>query len=84
MLSLINNSFLYTDPYMKEYKLYDKLLNKINLETKLSVFEPSGKDRPALIPIPQISIPSIHNNPLTYFPSPSLFYKSLLSSLESK
>jgi len=36
---------------MKEYKLYDKLLNKISLKTKLSVFEPSGKDGPALIPI---------------------------------
>jgi len=80
MSSSINNSFLYTDSYMKEHKLYDKLLN----ETKLLVFEPSGKDRLALIPILQTSIPSIYNNPLTHFPSPSLFYKSLLSSLESK
>jgi len=47
---------------MKEYKLYDKLLNKISLKTKLSVFEPSGKDGPALIPILQTSILFIHNN----------------------
>ena len=62
---------------MKKYKLYNKLLNKISSEIELSVPSLSGKDRPAPVPIPHISISPIQKNPLTCFPSLSLFYKSL-------
>ena len=66
-----------TNSHVKEYKLYDKLLDKTSLETELSVPNSSGKDRPALVPIPHTSIPSIQNNPPTHSPSLSLSYKSI-------
>jgi len=64
----------YTDSYMKEYKLYNKLLNKISSETELLVSSPSSKDRPTLVPILHIPVPPIQNNP-SYFPLPFLSYK---------
>jgi len=75
-----------TDSHAKEYKLYDKLLNKISLETELLVPDPFRKDRSTLVPISYILIPSILNNPSTYSSSSFLFYKSLSLSptLESK
>jgi len=70
----------YTDSYVKECKLYNKLLNKISSETKLLVSSPSSKDRPTSIPILHIPIPPIQNNS-PCFPSSFLSYKfpSLLS-----
>ena len=52
-----------------------KLLDKISLETELSVFSSFGKDRPASVFILHILIPSIQNNPSTHSPSLSLFYR---------
>ena len=69
----------YTNSHTKEYKLYDKLLNKISLETELSVPGPSEKDGSALVPILHIPIPPIQNNSPTHFSLPSLSYKSLFS-----
>ena len=71
---------------MKEYKLYNKLLDKINPEIELSVSRPSSKDRPAIISILPILILSIQNNYSPYFSSFSLSYKylSLLLSLMAK
>ena len=66
-----------TDSYAKECKLYDKLLDKISPETKLSVSDPSGKNRPILVSILHTSIPSIQNNSLTYSFSLLLSYKSI-------
>ena len=66
----------YNDSYVKECKLYNKLLNKISSETKLLVSGPSRKNRPTSILILHISIPSIQNNP-PYFPSSFLSYKFL-------
>jgi len=60
---------------MKEYKLYDKLLNKISPETESSVPDTSGKDGPASVPIPHILVPFIQNNSPTHSSSPSLSYK---------
>jgi len=62
-----------TDSYVKEYKLYDKLLDKITLETELSTLIPSKKDEPALVPI---SIPPTKKNLHNYSLSSSLSYKS--------
>ena len=69
---------------MKEYKLYDKLLDKISSEINLLVSGLSRKDRPAPVPIPHIPIPPIQNNLLTCFPLLSLFYKSLSLTLISE
>ena len=45
MLSLMRNSFLkYTDSYAKKHKLYNKLLDKISLETELLAPDSSEKD----------------------------------------
>ena len=63
-----------TNSHAKEYKLYDKLLNKISPEIELSVSGSSEKDRSAPVPIP-----SIQNNSSTHFSSPFLSYKSLFS-----
>jgi len=41
----------YTDSCVKEYKLYNKLLDKISLETKLLVPRPFNEDRSASVPI---------------------------------
>jgi len=60
-----------------EYKLYDKLLNKISSEIELSVFRPFSEDKPALVSIPYISISPVQNNSPPYFLSLSLSYKSL-------
>jgi len=65
----------YTDFHTKEYKLYNKLLDKISPETELLVPNPFEKDRPAPVPIPHTSISLIQNNPPTYSSSPSLSYK---------
>jgi len=46
----------YTNSCIKEYKLYDKLLDRISLEIELSVPEPSGENRLALVFIPHIHI----------------------------
>jgi len=68
-----------TDSYVKEYKLYDKLLDKISPETESSVFGPSSKDRPTLVFIPISSIPFDQNNLSADSFSHSLSYKSLSS-----
>ena len=75
-----------TDFYAKEYKLYDKLLDKISPETELSVSDPSGKDRTVLVSILHTPISSIQNNSLTCSSSLSLSYKFMfpLPILESK
>jgi len=49
----------YTDFYTKEHKLYNKLLDKISLETESSVPNPSEKDGPAPVPILYTLIPPI-------------------------
>ena len=69
-----------TDSHAREYKLYNKLLDKTSLEIELLVSDSSGKDGPAPIPIPYIPIPP------TYSPSYFLSYKptSLLLTLEFK
>ena len=66
-----------TNFHVKEYKLYDKLLDKISLEIELSVPGSSEKDRLALVPIPYIPIPLIQNNSPTS--SPFFSYKFLSS-----
>ena len=68
-----------TDSYAKECKLYDKLLDKISLEIKLSVPGSSVKYRSALVSISHILILPIQNNPCTYFLLLFLSYKSLFS-----
>ena len=70
-----------TNSHAKEYKLYNKLLNKNSPEIVLSVSGSSEKDRSAPVPIP-----SIQNNSSTHFSSPFLSYKSLFSlpTLESR
>ena len=57
----------YTNSHTKEHKLYNKSLDKISPEIELLVPSSSKKDRPALVPIPYISIPLIQNNPPTFF-----------------
>ena len=71
-----------TDSYAKEYKLYNKLLDKISSGTELLVPRPSDKDRPTPILIPYIPISIIQNNPSPYSPLLFFSYKSL-SSLPS-
>ena len=52
MLSLMRDFFYqYTDSYAKEYKLYNKLLDKISPETELLVSDPSEKDGTVLVSI---------------------------------
>ena len=68
-----------TDSHTKEHKLYDKLLDKISLETELSVSDPSRKDGPTPVPTLHILISPIQNNPSTCFSSPSISYKSISS-----
>ena len=67
------------DSHTKEYKLYDKLLDKISLETELSVSESSEKDGLSPVPILHTLIPPIQNNSPTCSSSPFLSYKSLSS-----
>jgi len=62
---------------VKEYKLYNKLLDKISPKTELTVSNPSEKDRSASVFISHILISYIQSNFLTYSFSLSLFYKSL-------
>jgi len=64
--AIFNKKFFskYTDFHMKEHKIYDKLLDKTSLETKLSVLGPFSKDEPAPVPISHICILLIQNNPL--------------------
>ena len=71
--------FQCTDSCAKEYKLYNKLLDKISPETELTVPGPSRKDGPAPVPILSISIPLILHNP-PHSPSLTLSYKSPFSS----
>jgi len=61
----------YINSCIKEYKLYDRLLDRISLEIESSVPEPSGKNRPAPVSIPYINILPIQNN--------SFLHSSLLS-----
>ena len=77
--AIFNEKFFskYTDSCLKKCKLYDQLLNKISLETKLSLPGLSGKDGFALVPIPPTLILSVQNNPSSY--SLFLSYKSLYS-----
>ena len=76
----------HTDFHAKEYKLYNKLLDKISLEIELLVSDSFRKDRSTLVSIPHTSIPSIQNNPPACSFSLSLSYKfiSLLSTLRFK
>jgi len=76
----------YTNSHTKEHKLYNKLLDKISLETELLVSDLSGKNGPALVPIPHTPISPIQNNSPTCSSLPSLSYKSisLLPTLKSK
>ena len=67
--------FKYTNSHAKEYKLYDKLLDKISLETELLVPDLSRKDEPVLVSILHIFIPSIQNNSPTCSSLSFLFYK---------
>jgi len=67
----------YTGSCVKECKLYNKLLDKISLETVLSVSESFSKDRPAPVLISLLSISLIQNNSFTHSYSPSLSYKFL-------
>ena len=79
-----------TNSYTKEYKLYNKLLDKISSGTELLVPRLSDKDRPTLILIPYIfiyiSVSIIQNNSPPYSSLLFFSYKSLssLSSLVSK
>ena len=66
----------YTNFHVKEYKLYNKLLDKISPETESSVSDSSEKGRPAPIPIPHTLIPLIQSNPPTHSSLSSLSYKS--------
>jgi len=58
---IFNEEFFpkYTDSHAKEYMLYDKLLDKISLETKLLVSKPFDKDEPSPVSIPHTHIPPI-------------------------
>jgi len=58
-----------TNSYVKEYKLYNKLLDRTSLETESLVSNSSEKDEPAPVLIPHTPIPLIQNNPLTHSPS---------------
>ena len=69
-----------TNSHAKECKLYNKLLDKINLEIESSVSDSSGKDGLAPVSIPYISISPIQNNLSTCSSSPSLFYKFIFLS----
>jgi len=76
----------YTDSHAKEYKLYNKLLDKISLEIELLASDFFRKDRPTLVLIPHTSISPIQNNPPACSSSLSLSYKSIspLSTLRFK
>ena len=66
-----------TNSYAKEYKLYNRLLDKISLGTESLVPRPSDKDRPTPILIPYIPISIIQNNSPPYSPLLFFSYKSL-------
>ena len=76
----------YTNFHVKEYKLYNKLLDKISPETESSVSDSSEKGRPAPIPISHTLISLIQSNPPTHSSLSSLSYKStsLSPTSESK
>ena len=61
----------YINSCIKEYKLYDRLLDRISLEIESSVPEHSGENRPTPVSISYIYILPIQNN--------SFLYPSLLS-----
>ena len=65
----------YTNSYAKEYKLYNKLLDKISPEIKSSAPNSSREDELAPVPILHTLIPSIQKNPPTCSSSSSLSYK---------
>ena len=71
--------FKYTDFHVKEHKLYNKLLDKINPETESLMHEPFSKNRPALVSVLFTPIPPVKNNPPSHSSSssPSISYKSL-------
>ena len=76
----------YTNSYVKEHKLYNKLLDETRLETESLTPNSSKKYGSAPVPIPHIPIPLIQNNPSTGSLSSSLSYKSTFSppTLEPK
>jgi len=69
----------YTNSYVKEHKLYNKLLDETRPEIELLTPNSSEKDGSALVPISHIPIPLIQNNPSTGSLSSSLSYKSTFS-----
>jgi len=77
--AIFNEKFFskYIDSHVKEYKFYNKLLDKISLETKSLMPGPSSKDGPAPVSILPTSIPLVQNNPHSHSLSPSISYKSL-------
>jgi len=77
--AIFNKEFFskYTKSCIKEYKLYNKLLDRVSPETKSSAPEHSIKDEPSLVPIPPILISSIQNNNPPHSLSPLLSYRLL-------
>jgi len=71
----------YTDSHAKEYMLYDKLLDKISLETKLLVSRSFDKDGPSPVSIPYNYIPPIQNNSSPYSLYPLILISFYLSYL---
>jgi len=55
-----------TNSYIKEYKLYNELLDKTSPETESLVPNSSEKDESAPVLIPHTPIPPIQNNPPTH------------------
>ena len=70
----------YTNSYTKEYKLYNRLLNKISSETGLSLSDSFRKDGPTPLPTLHTPFSSIQNNSPTHSSSSSLSYKSIFPS----
>ena len=84
MLSLTRNSFLkYTDSYAKKHKLYNKLLDKISLETELLASDSSeeGGPTPQYPFLPFKTIPLLILLHLFFFIS--LHFSHLLQSLKN-
>ena len=71
----------YTDSHAKEYILYNKLLDKISLETKLLVSRSFDKDGPSPVFIPHNYIPPIQNNSSSYSLYPFILISFYLSYL---
>ena len=67
----------YNNSYVKECKLYDKLLNKISPETELSVSDSSEKNEPVPVLTPHTLISLFKTILLLVLFLPSLSYKSI-------